>query len=255
MDMYMLHVPGSGAPRRAPNTCAERAMLLRSTLLLAALAAVTSQSPLHRAVENNDEEEVLDVARSYNLELVSSARETPLLMAARVGSPEVIAALIKAGASLKAKRGSDQASPLHIASQLGRREVMELLLKAGAPLHARAQQKATPLHFAAFANQPGSIALLLKAGANIDATAVADTTALHWAAEHGRAQAIEMLLARGASLEAEAASGKGTAHDTCVAGGHSPKLCKQLDPRMTFEIKTPSKKRKRKKKRMEKPEL
>jgi ankyrin repeat protein len=59
---------------------------------------------------------------------------TPLMLAARAGSPDVVALLIAHGANVKAKDGwkADRKSVLEFAQESGRSEVIDALTKAGA---------------------------------------------------------------------------------------------------------------------------
>ena len=74
-------------------------------------------------------------------------------------------ALISAGADVNAGFNT----PLHLAAAIGSSEVAEVLLEAGADIGARDDNGATPLHRAAAEGDPGVVSLLLKAGADANA--------------------------------------------------------------------------------------
>ena len=85
-------------------------------------------------------------------------------------NPEVIAALVRAGANLNA-RDSQKTTPLHYAARSNENpEVIAVLVRAGANLNARNEYKDTPLHYAVSYNEnPEVIAALVRAGANLNA--------------------------------------------------------------------------------------
>lgn len=96
---------------------------------------------------------------------------TPLLLAAQVNqNPDVIVALMKAGADVTIHRKS--LTPLIAASAYNQNpEVITTLLKFGGNVNARTEDGGTPLMAAAAFNQnPEVIATLLKAGADAKAS-------------------------------------------------------------------------------------
>ena len=94
--------------------------------------------------------------------------ETPLHWAAAGGIPEIVAALLDAGADLEA-RTRDGWTPLHLAAEHGTPETVATLLDAGADLEARTGDGKTPLHRAAEDGTPETVATLLDAGADPEA--------------------------------------------------------------------------------------
>ena len=98
--------------------------------------------------------------------------------------PEVVAALLEAGADLSAPGGAGfippSSSPLHHAGSNPNPDVAAVLLDAGADVHAVSSTGETPLHEAARANSnPEVITLLVEAGADVSAR---DPLGLHAAA-------------------------------------------------------------------------
>ena len=163
--------------------------------------------------------------------------ETPLHMATRFGTTEVVTALLEVGADPNAQALFNY-TPLHSA-QTG--EAITALLRAGAELEARNEFGHTPLHSA----QTGeAINTLLEAGANLNAQDERGDTPLHSA----DVEAITALLGAGAELEARNEFGQTPLHmralfgaaesvgDTAVGGGepcgtrrkrqHPAALCK-----------------------------
>ena len=105
---------------------------------------------------------------------------TPLHMAAaHSDSPDVVKALLDAGANIEVQNDQHGGTPLHIAAaHSDSPDVVKALLNAGANIEARDEDGWTPLHYAAqFSKFPDVVKVLLDAGANIDArTANADFT-------------------------------------------------------------------------------
>ncbi|MDE2874091.1 MAG: ankyrin repeat domain-containing protein [Gemmatimonadota bacterium] len=145
-------------------------------------------------------------------------RRSPLHEAAgRSDNPEMIAALVEAGAELRmwtrSHHGEDGLSPLHEAVEAGHPSVVAALLEAGADVHARhSEDGPTPLHRA---RNPEVVALLLEAGAEIDARAhfrwpfdFPGMTPLHAAARWGHAAVFLALLEAGADPEILDGEGK-----------------------------------------------
>jgi hypothetical protein len=92
---------------------------------------------------------------------------TPLHLAAwNTPSPDVISALLQAGADMKVRNKYGQ-TPMHYAGWNYNPDVITALLEAGADLNARDAKGMTPLHEAARTNlNPDAIKALLEAGAD-----------------------------------------------------------------------------------------
>ena len=94
---------------------------------------------------------------------------TPLHWAALFSrNPEVITALLEAGADINARNDKQGETPLHSAA-IGNDnpDVITALLQSGADVNARNASGATPLHWAAFRNSnPDVITALLEGGAD-----------------------------------------------------------------------------------------
>ena len=105
----------------------------------------------------------------------------------------------------------DNHTPLHLAAMQSRNpDIITALVNAGANVNARAQFDNTPLHLAARDNTvPGIITALVNAGANVNARAQLNNTPLHRAAESNTNPAIIIaLLAAGADATARNGLGK-----------------------------------------------
>ena len=132
-------------------------------------------------------------------------RNTPLHFAASAtDDPLIVAALLEAGADLRA-RNVDGAEPLHGAANNENPDITESLLAAGADVHARTYSRRTALHWAARNNDnPTVIELLTAAGADVRAADNFGETPLHRAAQYTDNPAvIGALLEAGSELQAE----------------------------------------------------
>lgn len=91
---------------------------------------------------------------------------TPLHSAIQRGKPEVVKALLRAGADVGVRSSAAGWSPLESAADEGNPEVVEALLDAGADLRARDNNGRTALHYASSAEV---VEVLVRAGADVDA--------------------------------------------------------------------------------------
>ncbi len=175
------------------------------------LIAYSNQQPsLFKAVKTGSVDEVKALIKAgVNVNKKSNGK-TALHLAARYNkNPEVITALIKAGAKVNAnfkiitftERHSfdygtsfrenyllDYGTALHLAAKYNKNsEVIIALLKAGVKVNAKADDGKTALHYAAEYNKnPKVITALLKAGADVNAKTKKGRTALHHAAENNK---------------------------------------------------------------------
>lgn len=134
---------------------------------------------------------------------------TPLHLAAQSNpDPEVVAALLDAGADLMALGGAGfrapAHSPLHYAGANPNPAVAATLLDAGANVNALSPSGRTPLHeAAAYASNPAVIGLLVAAGADVNARDLNGYTPMHSAAWYNhRHEVMAALITAGANLNA-----------------------------------------------------
>ncbi|CAL1146636.1 unnamed protein product [Cladocopium goreaui] len=189
-------------------------------VLLAAGASVEAKNHNGRGPQRRDGCDRTDVVgRRCN------RRNGPLHFAAQEGHPEVVEALLAAGASVEAKdddgRGPqrrDGDEPLAMAAAEGHLEVVEALLAAGASVEARGSVGRTPLHDAAKRGHTAAVEQLLAAGAAVDAANNEGRTPLHYAAFNGHAAVVEQLLAAGAAVDAANNEGRTALHWAAIDG-------------------------------------
>jgi uncharacterized protein len=132
----------------------------------------------------------------------SADGSTPLLWAAYQGDASRVAALLKAGADIRATNNFG-ASPMGEAARRGDTEVLRLLLKAGADRESPNAEGQTVLMAVARTGNIEAAKLLLQYGARIDAREKwGGQTALIWAAAQGQAEMVKFLVAKGADPNA-----------------------------------------------------
>ena len=123
------------------------------------------------------------ITYGYSLDAGSSpTRQTPLHWAAAFSdNPEVIRALVEAGASLEASTWPPEGrTPLHYAARYGRNpKVVRTLLEYGADVYAENPPGRTPLHLAALFNDNPAVVAELARTTYIDVRTKAGGTPLH----------------------------------------------------------------------------
>lgn len=166
-------------------------------------AGLTTRSPLHCAVQSS----AIDCVRELleNGAIPHSPQiytETPLHVAASLGSPEIIKLLLSYGAAVNVQCGADKSTPLHLAAEDSAAECARLLLEAGAEVSATNRKLQTPLHLAALSQSAETLNLLLQRGAEPNATDADGRTALHGAiVKVSRSfECVKLLLAAGANV-------------------------------------------------------
>ena len=92
---------------------------------------------------------------------------TPLHLASKAGSAEVVRLLLTYGSNPDIKTVTTGSSPLHLAATAGNPDVVKLLLAAGADPNVRdSEWGQTPLIFASAQNRANAVAVLLDGGAD-----------------------------------------------------------------------------------------
>ncbi len=118
-------------------------------------------------------------------------------------SPEIVKALIKAGANLNARnRRQSPALSAAISNQF-EIDVIDEFIKAGADVNKLGTDGTTPLFVALYVKAPETVKALIKGGAEVNAKLISNSkTPLIVASENGVNEAKVELLQRGAELEA-----------------------------------------------------
>ncbi len=157
--------------------------------------------------------------------------ETPLMVAARGGSAEIVQMLIDAGADVNAQNEkNNNQTALILATREGHAEVVKVLLAAGADKTARLTKEehkdifkadvsqADPgytllmlafmplrgsLYYKEYTPHPQVIKALIEAGVDVNAQNIKGETALYLAAKRGDTEAVKMLLAAGAEVNTQ----------------------------------------------------
>jgi hemoglobin len=100
---------------------------------------------------------------------MDGGRHTPLYSAGNEcqtpGGPDVVRALVRAGAAVDANDGVKHCTALHMAARRGNVEIAVALLDLGADIDARDSLGVTPLRRALNCKKPGVVSLLLSRGA------------------------------------------------------------------------------------------
>jgi ankyrin repeat protein len=127
--------------------------------------ARSAYRPIHQYAEAGDAAQVAaDLAtNSSDLNLPDDAGLTPLHLAAAHCHTNVIALLLKKGASVN-KKGRGGATPLHLAAQEGCVDAVTLLLAGRAKINARDDAGRTPLKRAEEWHQDAVVQLLRQHG-------------------------------------------------------------------------------------------
>ncbi|CAG9789260.1 unnamed protein product [Diatraea saccharalis] len=181
----------SSERRATPLHCAASAKSLACVKVLLnhgadVNAGLTERSPLHYAV-------LSDAAEVVQLLLEAGAcpdtpqvfTETPLHVAASLGSPLCTKLLLEAGADVRAALGPGKATALHLAAEDGHAECARLLLNHGARIDWPNFRGQTPLHLAALAQSVEVVELLVSRRADVKARDSDGRTPLHGAIVRG----------------------------------------------------------------------
>jgi len=104
--------------------------------------------------------------------------------------------------------GDGRNTPLHLAVRRGSAELVQALVDANAPLNAQNDGEATPLHVAAHYGNVAAIEVLLASRVALEVKDAMAYTPLHYAAAQGHVEATKALALAGASLNARDKTGK-----------------------------------------------
>jgi ankyrin repeat protein len=145
---------------------------------------------------------------------------TALHLAIRRGDAQMVDALIRAGASVKATNRYGIA-PVLVAATLGNAAILERVLEAGANPNTATPEGETALMMAARTGDAPSVKRLVVGGANVNAREEwKGQTALMWAAAENNPAAMAVLIEAGADIRARSKGGVFTPLLFAVRAGH-----------------------------------
>eukprot|EP00747_Dinoflagellata_sp_TGD_P167191 gnl/TRDRNA2_/TRDRNA2_191173_c0_seq1.p1 gnl/TRDRNA2_/TRDRNA2_191173_c0~~gnl/TRDRNA2_/TRDRNA2_191173_c0_seq1.p1 ORF type:complete len:428 (-),score=119.32 gnl/TRDRNA2_/TRDRNA2_191173_c0_seq1:70-1353(-) len=141
------------------------------------------------------------VARGAELEPRDARRSwTALMHSAARGSHDVARALLEKGACVSVL-GKDGETPLMLAALFGHTPVVEALLEYGAEVDQCAEDGKRGLTHACYKGYWATALCLVSHGASLDAADCGGRSPIAWAAFQGHAQIVRFLAERGASIE------------------------------------------------------
>ncbi len=142
--------------------------------------------------------------------LLESGVELDLFEAAATGQAERVSSLVAKDQSIVNAYSADGFTPLGFAVFFGQPEVVKALLAAGADVNAasRESMKVTPLASAAAAKQTDLARVLIEHGADVNARAASGHIPLHEASANGNVELVKLLIEKGADVNAKTDDGK-----------------------------------------------
>ncbi|XP_013869933.1 ankyrin repeat and SOCS box protein 15b [Austrofundulus limnaeus] len=182
----------------------------RGRLPLHAAAAQPLPEILHAA---------LQALASVDLTLEEKTKDgdTALTLAAEAGRVENVRMLLRHGASPH-NTNSRNESPLLIAVRQSSYDMVLALIMGGAFVEQVCLRKWTATHEAAKVGCPAVLMLLLRHGAKVTARDGHGVTPLGVAAEHGNTEALEILIQNGGDVNAQASNGDTVLYDASGSG-------------------------------------
>ncbi|XP_049877815.1 transient receptor potential channel pyrexia isoform X3 [Pectinophora gossypiella] len=188
----------------------------------------TKATPLHCAASAKSLA-CVKVLIAYGADVNAGLSEkSPLHYAVLSNAPEVVSALLEAGACPDTPQVFTE-TPLHVAATLGLATCTKLLLDAGADVRAAmGPGRATALHLAAEDGHAECAELLLEHGANIDWPNLRGQTPLHLAALAQSVEVVELLVGRRADVLAQDVDGRTPLHGSIVRGARACDVARLL---------------------------
>ncbi|XP_072233466.1 ankyrin repeat and SOCS box protein 15b [Leuresthes tenuis] len=178
--------------------------------------------PLHAAAVQPQQailHVVLEVVTSIDLtvEEKTDDGDTALTLAAEANRLENVKMLLQHGASPH-NTNSRNESPLLIAVRQSSYDMVSALIMGGAFVEQVCLTKWTALHEAAEVGCPSILMLLLRHGANVTVRDGHGVTPLGVAAEYGHTEALDILIQHGGDVSAQASNGDTVLYDASGSG-------------------------------------
>ncbi|KAM9328290.1 ankyrin repeat and SOCS box protein 15b [Pholidichthys leucotaenia] len=178
--------------------------------------------PLHAAAVQSQPEilqVVLQVLTSADLTLEEQTEDgdTALILATEADQVENVRMLLKHGASPH-NTNSRNESPLLIAVRKSSYDMVLSLIMGGAFVEQVCLSKWTAAHEAAKVGCPAVLMLLLRHGAKVTARDGHGVTPLGIAADHGNTEALDILIQHGGDVNAQASNGDTVLYDASGSG-------------------------------------
>lgn len=183
---------------------------------------IDSPQPVFIALHENNLEAIrLLGTHGADMNITDDIGNTPLMIATATGNLAAVQALLQAGSNVNQAIVIDNPqrgrTALNNALYSGAPEIIKALLDAGATTGKADRHGWLPVHYAAFYDSPASLAALQEHRANLNAntTLHRGETPLMLAAQYGKLAAIRYLLAQGADTVTLDRNGK-NAYDYAV---------------------------------------
>ena len=186
------------------------------------------QQRLLRAVQNGNEERVIDLLDSIGWNLVHSVSfpflrdesdtGTLLHVACVYGRPRLVKLFLERNANPDKKSRVDRVRPLHLGAQRGYLEICQLLISSGCKVDATDAERTTALHRASLRGRDGVVKLLLKHRAEINRGDNTGWRPLHSACLMGNASTVQLLVDSGAGVDCCDSDGETPLHFASAKG-------------------------------------
>lgn len=134
------------------------------------------------------------ISRGANTQMVDKNLWSPIRTAVRYENLDIVEMLLNANPANINKGDQNGETPLHVASRNGSVDIMNLLLERGADIDKPDNDRETPLHSASRCGKERSVRLLLKEKAKTDRTDNDGETPLHAASRRGHESVVAVLL-------------------------------------------------------------
>jgi ankyrin repeat protein len=171
-------------------------------------------TPLHFAVGSGDVKTLrVLLSADVDVDAMSRAGYTPLLLAVDRGFAAPVALLLRAGADPSRTRA--RLTPLQLACKLGQLEIASLLLRAGADPTARGTYGGNALEIAIWEGHEAVVRLLLTM---VDVEEDGWPSRCFWAVNKGFAEIVQVLLEAGADVTRLNHQGYTLLHEAAMKG-------------------------------------